>query len=133
LNIGAEAGWEAAICGEQSVWDVMIEAANDRLSIVPLRAAHDFEPMPRPVYGIAAVLGELAEQFDLVIVDAGPLLVDEAADWLLDPGAGVQGAIVAHDARRNHPHRLAAASLQLAEAGVRQLGFAEMFKSGSET
>jgi Mrp family chromosome partitioning ATPase len=127
LSIGAECGWETSLCGEQSVWDVMIEATTNRLSIVPLSAAHFADEMPRPVYGIAAVLAELAENFDLVLIDAGPLSNGNATDWLFDPAAGVQGVILAHDARRNDASRLAAVCLQLAEAGVRQLGIAEMF------
>jgi Mrp family chromosome partitioning ATPase len=127
LGINAEAGWESALTGEQSVWEVMIEATSDRLSIVPLAAAHFADQMPRPVYGIAAVLADLAEHFDIVLVDAGPLAEGDAADWLLDPAAGVQSVILSHDARQTNASRLAAACLQLAEAGVRQLGIAEMF------
>ena len=127
LGVNAEAGWETALHGEQSVWEVMIEATADRLSIVPLVAARFADQMPRPVYGITAVLSELAEHFDVVLIDAGPLAEGDAADWLLDPAAGVQGVILAHDTRQGDASRLAAACLQLAEAGVRQLGIAEMF------
>lgn len=132
LGINAETGWEMALVGEQSVWEVMIEATSDRLSIVPLAAAHFADQMPRPVYGIAAVLADLAENFDIVLVDAGPLAEGEAADWLLDPAAGVQSVILSHDARQSNASRLAAACLQLAEVGVRQLGIAETF-TASET
>jgi Mrp family chromosome partitioning ATPase len=105
----------------------MIESTTDRLAIVPLCEAHLADEMPRPVYGIAAVLAELVEHYDIVLIDAGPLCAGDAADWLLDSAAGVQGVIVAHDTRRNSASQLAAACLQLAEAGVRQLGIAETF------
>jgi Mrp family chromosome partitioning ATPase len=127
LGINTETGWETALTGEQSVWEVMIEATADRLSIVPLAAAHFADQMPRPVYGIAAVLADLAEHYDIVLVDAGPLAAGDAADWLLDPAAGIQSVILSHDARQTNANRLAAACLQLAEAGVRQLGIAETF------
>ncbi|MCC7084447.1 MAG: hypothetical protein IT427_05525 [Pirellulales bacterium] len=127
LGINAEAGWEAVLQGDQTIWETMIDVASDHLSIVPLAAAHYAEPLRRPVYGIAAVLAELAEHFDVVLVDAGPLGEGDTADWLLDPTASVQGVILANDVRKNDASRLATACLQLAEAGVRQLGIAEMF------
>jgi hypothetical protein len=77
---------------------------------------------------LANTFVELADHFEFVLIDAGPLGGESAtSQWLLDSAAGVQGVILAHDVRRQSASRIAAVCLQLAEAKHRQLGIAEMF------
>ena len=79
-------------------------------------------------YRIAATLNELAENYDLVLIDAGCIGADEAASqWLFEPNVGIQATILAYDARRSAAGQVAAGCLQIAQAGLRQLGLAEIF------
>ncbi len=127
LSIGVHRGWESVLCGEQSPWDVMIEAMADRLALLPMGAPATPDEISIGSYRIAATLNELAEHYDLVLIDAGPIALDGAPHWLFDAAAGVQATILAYDARRRAPGQVAAGCLQLAQAGLRQLGLAEMF------
>lgn len=128
LSIGVQRGWESVLCGEESPWEVMIESMADRLALLPLGAPATAEEISIGSYRIAATLHELAEHYELVLIDAGPIGLDESsAHWLFESTAGVQAAILAYDARRGAPNQVAAGCLQLAQAGLRQLGLAEMF------
>jgi Mrp family chromosome partitioning ATPase len=128
LGLGIECGWEAVLDGGEAVWEVMIESTQDRLAILPLVSETAEESIISSSYRIAATMQELANQYEVVIVDAGPLVMESSAPhWLLKPGSGVDSLILTHDVRRGDVSRLAAACLQIAEAGQRQLGIAEMF------
>jgi Mrp family chromosome partitioning ATPase len=128
LGLGIERGWEAVLDDGETVWEVMIESVKDRLTVLPLVSKSADESIPSSSYRIAATLQELANQYEVLIVDAGPLVMESLTPhWLLKPGSGIDSLILAHDARRGDVSRLAAACLQIAEAGQRQLGIAEMF------
>ena len=73
LHISVDRGWEAVMRSEETLWEVMIESVSDRLAVVPLaaEAASDYSPA---AFRIAATLNELAEHYDVVLVDAGPIL-----------------------------------------------------------
>jgi Mrp family chromosome partitioning ATPase len=127
LCIDIDRGWEAVLDDTETVWDVMIESAADRFALLPLGAGIGNYEMPAP-FRIAAVLGELAEHYDLVLVDAGPISPETpASQWLLESDTNVHSVILAHDVRHTKAHQLAAGCVQLAEVKRRQLGIAEIF------
>ena len=78
-------------------------------------------------YRIAATFHELAAHYELVLIDAGHRLDDSLPHWLFEARASVQATLLTYDARRSEPNQVAAGCLQLAQAGVRQLGLAEIF------
>ncbi len=127
LGVQIDRGWETVLRDEKVLWDVMIESLADHLALAPLSPEVVSDGMPA-VDRLASIFGELANHYDFVLVDAGPLRGDSAASqWLLDPACGVHGVILTHDLRRQSANRVAAVCLQLADAKQRQLGIAEMF------
>jgi Mrp family chromosome partitioning ATPase len=127
LGLSIDRGWEKSLHGEEALWEVMIESVADRFSLAPLAIDRKITESTPAAFRIASIFGELADHYDIVLVDAGPLGADAAGNWLLEPAVGVHNIIVAHDVRNNQAHRLAACCLQLAEAKQRQLGIAELF------
>jgi MinD-like ATPase involved in chromosome partitioning or flagellar assembly len=128
LAISIRHGWETALAGDKSLWEVMIESIADRFSLLPLADPAPGDDLAPPVYRMAASLNELADNFDVVLVDAGPLCAESATpQWLLEPAVGVQGVVLAHNVAQTEAGRLATVCLQLAEARQRQIGIAEMF------
>ncbi len=102
LSIGVQRGWESVLCGEESPWEVMIESLADRLALLPLGAPATPEETSIGSYRIAATLHELAEHYEVVLIDAGPIGLDDTIPhWLFDSSAGVQATILAYDARRS--------------------------------
>ncbi len=107
----------------------MIESLADRMVNIAAGRAGDAEEISIGSYRIAATLNELAENYDLVLIDAGPHrrwtrpLRNGCSNrtWACRP------TILAYDARRSAPDQVAAGCLQIAQAGLRQLGLAEMF------
>jgi Mrp family chromosome partitioning ATPase len=127
LGLSIDRGWEKSLHGEESLWEVMVESVDDRFSFAPLAMDRKISESTPAAFRIASIFTELAEHYDIVLVDAGPLGIDAAGNWLLEAAVGVHNIIVAHDVRLNQAHRLAACCLQLAEAKQRQLGIAELF------
>ncbi len=127
LTVRVDRGWETVLGGERELWDIAIESVADRMALVPLGSDSNSD-LPAPLGQLANCFDTLAQHYDLVLVDAGPLTGDSATpQWLLDRGCGVQGIILAHDVRRRAANRVAAVCLQLAESNQRQLGIAEIF------
>ncbi len=129
LGLSIEGGWETAIEGRNSVWEVMIESKADRLAILPLMPNLSNDGLRKSAFRAATDLHELAEQYDMVIVDVGPLAGGSPAECFLQPGSGIDGWIVVHDVRRGSGAALASLSLRLADAKQMQFGIAEMFVS----
>ena len=127
LTVRVDRGWETVLWGERELWDIAIESVADRMALVPLGSDSNSD-LPAPLGQLANCFDTLAQHYDLVLVDAGPLTGDSATpQWLLDRACGVQGIILAHDVRRRAANRVAAVCLQLAESNQRQLGIAEIF------
>jgi Mrp family chromosome partitioning ATPase len=127
LTVRVDRGWETVLWGERELWDIAIESVTDRMALVPLGSDSNSD-LPAPLGRLANCFDTLAQHYDLVLVDAGPLTGDSVApQWLLDRACGVQGIILAHDVRRRAANRVAAVCLQLAESNQRQLGIAEIF------
>ncbi|HZZ28391.1 MAG TPA: hypothetical protein VFE46_10355 [Pirellulales bacterium] len=156
FGIALERGWEAVLAGDEPLWEMLIESVADRFALallgsgVSAGATHKSSTATNSAvinsaatsdaiqhrivpeaFRVAAVLGELAEHFDMVLIDAGPLMPESVTgQWLLEPSVGVHNIILAHDVRRPEARRLAAGCLRIAEAKQRQLGIAETFVSG---
>ncbi len=127
LYIDVDRGWEAVLDDSETLWEVMIESATDGLAILPLARNLGHYESPA-AFRVASALGQLAEHYDIVLVDAGPLNAETpASQWLLEPENGVHSVILVSDTRQTKPHQLAAGCVQLAEAHCRQLGIAEIF------
>jgi Mrp family chromosome partitioning ATPase len=127
LKIDVDQGWETVLDDTETLWDVMIESLADRIALLPLSGATNHSESPA-AFRISSILGELAEHYDTVLVDAGPISADSVTNqWLLEPETAVHNVILSHDVRHTQPHELAAGCVQLAEAKLRQLGIAAMF------
>jgi Mrp family chromosome partitioning ATPase len=130
LGIGPEAGWETVLKGTQQLSEVTIQSAADRLDLVPLAAAIETAEPAQLSYRVAVSLAELADHYDLVLIDAGPMSGEPAvANRFMQPSSGVQGIILTHDVRRGEASRLAAACLEIAASHQNLLGIAETFTS----
>jgi len=130
LGIGPETGWETVLLGTQQLTEITIQSAADRLALVPLAAAVQSAEPAQLSYRIAVSLAELADHYDLVLVDAGPMSGElPTANRFVQPSSGVQGIILTHDVRHGEASRLAAACLEIAASNQSLLGIAETFTS----
>jgi Mrp family chromosome partitioning ATPase len=133
LGMAVEAGWEQALADPESVspWETMIESLDDRLTVAPLAPRTRLYVTTEVAERAAQMLGELQEQFDAVIIDAGPLLApaDETPelDGLFAAPGGFSAAVLMADVRSDDRGRLTALSKKLLDANIAPLGVAENF------
>ena len=105
LGLLPQIGWEETLCGGLPLEEVVIESLADGLAVLPVR-----EPSASTITQgqIAASFDILAREFDVVLVDLGPLaqLADES-----NPARGVaarmDAVIVVQNVRVTTPNRLA--------------------------
>jgi receptor protein-tyrosine kinase len=79
LGIDPPGGWEDVLSGHARLHDVMIESLEESITLLPLRAPTGHEATLGLGGECAESLTRLREQFDLVLMDIGPLESDQAA------------------------------------------------------
>jgi Mrp family chromosome partitioning ATPase len=134
LGMAIESGWEQSLAApDVSPWDTMIESLDDRLTVAPLAPRTRLNVTAEVAQRAAQMLNELQARFDVVLVDAGPLLApaEETPELQgLFAAAGSFGAaVLVADTRADDRQRLVALSRRLLDANIAPLGVAENFCS----
>jgi len=125
LGLQAHCGWESVWARQLPLAEVVIEAADTRLALLPLR-----EPLgasrgslDEPA-AVAEGLDTLAASYDLVLVDPGPL--EDFVGAVGMPAGGIarrlDAAVLVQDVRVTGPERLAEMQRRLAAAGIARVG-----------
>ena len=124
LGLRPRIGLDDVIERGQAVADAWIEAPDDHLTILPLRAAiarpREFVESP----GWTGLMNRLRREFDLVLIDGGPLFSGPSAAIL--PSAIDAAVLVRHKALSTE-RTLTRARKALDAGGVPLLGVAETF------
>jgi Mrp family chromosome partitioning ATPase len=131
LGLTIERGWESTLTDNTPIGEILIESLRDSFTIAPLgraaaRLASNFAD-PQIKRQLTLFFDQLKSHFDLVLIDADRLDSSQpATQLLLDPSLGIDAVVVAYRSGAETARRLAAACLLLAEAGMPQLGIAEL-------
>ncbi|MHC4401796.1 MAG: tyrosine-protein kinase family protein [Planctomycetota bacterium] len=130
LGLLPESGWEKVLCHGWPVSEVLIESVGDRLVVLPLGGPHTC-PSCEGGHDCASAGGlhELAEHYDLVLVDLG-----EAEETLArgeEPSQGdldwIDAAVLVHNVRSTGQADLNRVRSQLKAAGLAEAGIVENF------
>jgi len=124
LGLQIECGWEAVLSGQLPLAEVAVESSDRRLLLLPLC-------QPQSAAGTLAdnssVAGEcidtLAAEYDLVLVDLGPL--ERAAGGKAIPGGigqRLDAAVLVQDLRTTGTERLVEVQRNLQAAGIAHAG-----------
>jgi Mrp family chromosome partitioning ATPase len=129
LGVRPETGWDDAQAERLSVADALIESLDDRLSLLPLRGGF---ANPRALAGggfLRDAVACLRENFDLILLDVGPLGDDAAAIDLAAAlgGCSLDDALVVRDRRRISSKQLHETCRRTAALGVRHWDVVENF------
>ena len=131
LGLVPEFGWEEVLTGRMSLEDVVIEAIDNGLAVLPCcRPLAVVHRSPQTESRMAESLRTLRANYDLVLIDMDPL--DEST---LDADASLAQAIVArleavmlvHDVSITPSHHLGAVQRRLAATGIASAGVVENF------
>ena len=128
LSLLPQIGWEETLCGGLPLEEVVIESLADGLAVLPVR-----EPSAGAIAKgqIAASFDILAREFDVVLVDLGPLAQVEDEDCLSQSVAARMDAVVlVQNVRVTTPSRLAEVRGRLAASNLRCAGTIQNFVAG---
>jgi protein-tyrosine kinase len=124
LGIRARLGLEDLVERGLALPDALVEAHDDHLDVLPLRAAvsrpREFLASP----GWACLMARLRREFDLVLLDGSPLFTGLSAAVL---HRSVDAAILVHNRSLTGQRALLRAQEVLEAGGVPLLGLAETF------
>lgn len=125
LGVLAAIGWTEAIAQGLPLAEAMIESLADHVVLLPLPEAAG-APMSVDAATVQSALAALRSQCGLVCIDAGPQLdASDTIDALL--GAGIDAALVVHDARHRRVQQSHAVGRRLAQAGIDRWAILENF------
>jgi len=132
-RFGAERvrGWEEMLAGAARLDDVLLSGNGPALTILPSQErsgrAHELAASLKATI----TLGMLREEFDLLLIDVGPLLEQHSTATAFLNANRVDSAILLHDERNANAAVLQQARHKLQSAGVRLLGVVKNFCTDS--
>ncbi len=124
LGIRPGVGLDDVIESGVALADAVIDAPDDHLSLLPLRAP---VARPREFQGSAEwsrIMARLRREFDLVLIDGGPLFVGLSTATL---PAAIDAAVLVHHAGITGERAVLRARELLDDGGIPLLGLAQMF------
>jgi len=130
LEVRPQAGWDDVLEGQLQLPEVLVQSKTDHLVLLPRRRRDEGPATASRHLQQTLVLGLLRSQYDLVLVDAPPVDVDEASSLasLVDVKA-VDAALLVRDMRHQAAARFESARARLEEMGLPLAGIVENFAS----
>jgi len=128
LGLLPQVGWEETLCGGLPLEEVVIESLADGLAVLPVR-----EPSESTIAQsqIATSFDILAREFDVVLVDLGPLdQVEDKDTFSYGAAARMDAVILVQNVRLTTPNRLAEVRQSLAASNLRYVGTIQNFVAG---
>jgi Mrp family chromosome partitioning ATPase len=134
LGLDVQTGWEDVLRDDLPLEEVVIEAADGLMAILPLKeplslARGTTQGLDDRALRMAASIKKLRSGFGLVLIDMSPLDNPGAFDRLLPSGFGSQldAILLTHNVRATPHDRIAELQSQLRAVGVAQAGIVETF------
>ena len=127
LGLLPQIGWEETLCGGLPLEEVVIESLADGLAVLPV-----CEPSASTIARgqIAASLDILAREFDVVLVDLGPLAQVEDEAPSRSVAARMDAVILVQNVRVTTPNQLADVRQHMAASNLRYAGTIQNFVAG---
>ena len=126
-NLDVEHDWKEAISQELSLEEVAIHSIDDQVTLLPLLAPIDPREMSADDNRIAYMLHELAESFDLVIVDTGHMNSTASLVTSMGEQGLISAVVTVVDQRDTTRHRVDACVQRIRKIGISSIGLVENF------
>ena len=128
LGLLPQIGWEETLCGGLPLEEVVIESLADGLAVLPVRGPSASAIAPGQ---IAASFDILAREFDVVLVDLGPLAqVEDEDSPSRDVAARMDAVVLVQNVRVTTPNQMAEVRQRLAASNLRYAGTIQNFVAG---
>lgn len=130
LGLDFSHGWQESLNESSPLEEAAVLALDSNLTLLPLSTAHSLRNLSDS--RISDLLREVAEAFDLLIIDAG--VVPGGDSGLLESGSDcpVNAALVVRDLRRTSEAETLHTAAQLKRLGIDAVGIAENFSPRPE-
>lgn len=128
-NIEVQSDWKSAIVNQLPIEEVAIYSIEDQLTLLPLTQTIDEEEFSSDDNRIAFMLHELAESFDLVIVDSGHMDSTRTVLSSLAEQGLINAVLTVVDHRISTPQRIEACIKRIRRSGVTSVGLVENFSA----
>jgi Mrp family chromosome partitioning ATPase len=130
LGLLPQLGWEHIAAGQQPVEEVLIESANDNLAVLPLCAPLAISEISYASHRLVAEsLNTLRNNYDLILMDLGPLENPQSLADLTSGGLNcrIDAMIVVHKVGKVLATCLPAVRQSLEATGITVVGVIENF------
>jgi len=124
-----QAGWENVLLDRLPLEEALIEALDDRATLLPARGPWT-EPLPSELYRpMSEAVQRLREEHEMVLLDSGPLDTNGTEELLA--AMRCDAAVLVRDQRTSSVAELESATLRLAAAGITRWQVAENFTAAA--
>jgi len=129
INLEVEHDWCDWLAGEVSLEEVAVHSLEDQLTVFPLKPGDDLMEVADRRLRMVDMLTQLADSFELVIVDTSCLTsAGKVVSGLAEAGI-LDAAIIVADRRQNDPQRIEEAVGLMQTAGIESIGIVENFST----
>ncbi len=126
-NLEIDNDWRAAIIEQMPLEEVAVHSIADQLTLVPLHKPEQPDYLLPSDQRIGQMIRELAESFDLVIVDVGSVGSKSALITNLARESLFDAAMIVVDRRRTDQQSVDNTVMRMRHAGVSSIGIIENF------
>ena len=127
LGLDVPCGWQAVAAGKMPLAEAAVKSVADNLTVLPLETKPGAAPLSLADRRVAATIRAVAAEFDLVIVDCGPVPAGAGPLFPVGESAPFDAAIVLRDMRAASAEDCLAVGARLHQAGIEAVGIAENF------
>jgi Mrp family chromosome partitioning ATPase len=132
LDVCLESGWEDAIADKQPAEETAVASLGEGITLLPMATARA-TPLDAPAAArVAAVMRQLADSHDIVLIDVGVVGTGDGAPVIVsEDRAAADAAVLVRDVRRTHEEQLRTALAELSESGIPAIAMAENFAAAA--
>ena len=130
LGLLPQFGWEETLAGRLPLDEVVIESSHNQLAVLPLLSPFSGTgELKQDRSRLVDSIGVLADHYDFVLVDLGPLEKPEVVGGALAQGiaARLDAVVLVQDVRTTTEDQLAEIRRYLSAAGIAQPGIIQNF------
>ncbi len=124
-NLELDVDWHEAVAKRMPLEEIAVHSVDDQVTLVPLLERLNAPELNE--HNVARMLQELAQSFDLVIVDLGNMSAQKNMVRKLGELGVINAVVAVVDRRLSSPDRIESCLRQIRQTGIASIGLVENF------
>ncbi len=124
-NLELEVDWHEALAQKMPLEEIAVHSVDDQVTLVPLLAR--LSPPQLDDRSMATMLNELAQSFDLVVVDMGHMASNKNMVSTLGDLGVINAVVAVIDRRKSSSEQIESCLRQIRQTGIASVGLVENF------